>query len=89
MRSRHIISRDLIYLHIRPGRRVIYFSLANTCERDGLTLAMATSSRMMWKAVIAGLASTKIHYNPLVHSESVNSSLVAAKSVPSLTTSPR
>ena len=49
----------------------IYFALANTYERDGLTLAKAASSRMGRKAAVAGLASTKIHPKPLVPSESV------------------
>ena len=54
-----------------PQKCAIYFSLANTCERDGLTLAKAASSRMGRKADVAGLASTKIHPKPLVPSESV------------------
>ena len=62
-----------------PWKRIIYFSLANTCERDGLSLAMATSSRMTRKAVVAGLASTKIHYNLLVYSKSVNSIVAGGK----------
>ena len=46
----------------------MHCSLADMCERRGLTLAMVSSSRMTEKTVVAHLVST------LVHSESVNSS---------------
>ena len=50
-----------------------------TREKDGLTLAVATSLRMTRKAVVAGIASIKIHYNPLVHWKLVNSILADGK----------
>ena len=40
---------------------------------------MFISLRMTQKAVVAGLGSTKIHYNPLLHSESVNSIFTGGK----------
>ena len=62
MQLRHVIARDIIYLRICPGsnENVLCFSLANMHERDGLTLAMATSSRMIQKAVVVVSASTYI-----------------------------
>ena len=51
----------------------MYFSLANTCERNGLTSAGATSSMMRRKAAIAGLGFHNTDCEPLVHSESVDS----------------
>ena len=46
---------------------MLYFSLADTCERDSLTFARATSLWMTQSAVVAGLTSIKIHHNLLVH----------------------
>ena len=86
----HVIARGLIYLRTCPGchGNALYIFLANTCERDSLTLAMASSSRMTQKTVVAGFVSIKIHHNPLIHSESMNSIPRAAKLMPSLITSP-
>ena len=72
--SRYCMWPNIICVYA-PGAietRYIFF-LGNTCERDSLTLAVASSSGMTRRAVVAGLVSTKIHYNPLVHSKSVNS----------------
>ena len=58
----------------------MYFSLANTCERNGVTSVRATSLRMRRKAAIAGLGFHNIHREPLVQSESIPaSSKICAK----------
>ena len=60
----------------------MYSSLSNTCERDGITSARATSLRIRRKAAITGFGIHNIHHThhkPLVCSESVDSIPVGSK----------